>query len=96
MIIYGYVKAYNYTNVGTLQLKIRIPSIHGPYDLSEYKGKPVRNYVKDEDLPYYDSVLLPYLPNDGEVAALCTMNTSNNDFMVIGLTGGSYQAGKYI
>lgn len=90
MIINGYVKDYKYAGDGTLLIKVRIPSIHGPVQQKEYLGKQVRGYVIDEDLPYYPSVLLPHLPNDGEVVALMSTNEKNSKFYVIGLTGGSY------
>ena len=38
MIIYGYVKEYMYAGDGTLMIKTRIPSIHGPMSQREYKG----------------------------------------------------------
>lgn len=91
MITFGYAKKTYYTNDGTLMIQVRIPSIHGPYKLSEYKGQYVRNYVPDSELPSYPALLLPYLPNEGEIVAVAAMNSSNNDFLVIGLTGGSYQ-----
>lgn len=94
MITYGYAKQYKYTNDATLHIQVRIPSIHGPYKLTDYKGKAVRNYTQDKDLPYYPSLLLPHLPLDGEVVALSSMDNSNNSFIVIGLTGGSYDAGS--
>lgn len=93
MITYGYAKSYHYTNDSTLYVKVRIPSIHGPYNLKDAGGKTVRNYVQDDDLPDYPSLLLPHLPNEGEVVALSSMNSSNNNFIVIGLTGGSYSSG---
>jgi len=94
MIIYGYAKDYKYTGDGTLLIRVRVPSIHGPYEQTSYKGHQVRNYVRDDDLPYYSSLLLPHLPNIGEVVALASTNDSANDFIVIGLTGGSYASGK--
>lgn len=93
MIVFGYAKNYMYTGDGTLMIRTRIPSIHGPYWESEYRGKTSRNYVRDQDLPYYPSLLLPHLPIDGEVVALSSMNDKNAEFVVIGLTGGSYQGG---
>lgn len=93
MIIFGYVKQYKYTGDGTLLIQVRIPVIHGPYTLKEYKGMPVRNYVSDDDLPWYQSVILPYLPNVGEVVALAPMDDGKSDFFIIGSTGGSYQTG---
>lgn len=93
MITYGYAKAYHYTNDGALLVQVRIPSIHGAYNQSNYKGRTIRNYTYDADLPWYPSVLLPHLPNEGEVVALSSLNNSNNNFLVIGLTGGSYHTG---
>ena len=96
MIVYGYAKDYYYSGDGTLYVRVRVPSIHGPYKQSEYKGKPVRNYTLDKDLPYYESLLLPHLPNEGEVVALSTMDNSPNNLIIIGLTGGSYQSGHIV
>ena len=31
MITFGYAKAYQYSNDGTLMIKVRIPSVHGAY-----------------------------------------------------------------
>lgn len=90
MIIFGYAKQYRYCGDGTLQIQVRIPTIHGPYSMKEYCGKKVKNYVADKDLPYYTSLLLPHLPNDGEVVALLSMNDSSTEFIVIGMTGGFY------
>lgn len=93
MITFGYAKDYQYTNDGTLMVQVRIPQIHGAYDRSNYRGQAIRNYVMDADLPWYQSILLPHLPNDGEVVALSSINNADNEFMVIGLTGGSYYTG---
>ena len=90
MIVFGYVKDYMYAGDGTLLVKTRIPAIHGPYSQSEYRGKPVRNFTSDGDLPYYPSVLLPHLPCEGEVVMLSSTNDRNSDFVILGLTGGSY------
>ena len=90
MLVYGYAKDYKYSGDGTLLIKVRLPSVHGPFQLTDYKGQIPRNYVKDEDLPYYPSLLLPHLPNDGEVVAVTTLQSSTNEFLVLGLTGGSY------
>lgn len=90
MIVNGYVKSYKYAGDGTLLLQVRIPSIHGPVNQREYKGEQVRNYVKDADLPFYQSLLLPHIPNEGEVVALASTNDKNSKFLVLGLTGGSY------
>ena len=94
MVLYGYAKDYYYTNDGVLQIRVRIPQIHGAFSQSDYRGKPVRGYVLDENLPYFPSVLLPHLPIDGEVVALSSINESMNEFLVIGLTGASYYSGK--
>ena len=93
MIVYGYVKQYQYTGDGTFLVQVRIPSVHGPYSQKSYNGKQVRNYVMDSDLPYYPSVLLPHLPTEGEVVALMSMNDKSTEFMIVGLTGGSYYTG---
>lgn len=90
MLIHGYAKSYKYAGDGTLLVQVRVPSIHGPMDQKEYRGQPTRNYTRDEDLPYYTSLLLPHLPADGEVVALISKNDKNTEWMVIGLTGGSY------
>lgn len=90
MIIFGYAKQYRYTNSGTLEIQVRIPNIHGPMTELQYKGQKVKNFIRDADLPWYPSLLLPHLPNSGEVVALQSMNESGNDFLVIGLTGGQY------
>ena len=93
MIVYGYAKEYRYGGDGTLYVQVRIPSIHGPYVQQNAHGQTVRNYVRDTDLPYYQSILLPHLPNEGEVVALTSLDTSANQWLVIGLTGGSYSMG---
>ncbi len=93
MIVYGYAKNYKYNNDGALTIQVRIPSIHGPFKQSEYRGKSVRNYTLDGDLPYYNSILLPHLPVDGEVVVLQSLNEHNYEFIVIGMTGGSYKNG---
>lgn len=90
MIVNGYVKDYMYSGDGTLMIKVRIPTIHGPMSQKEYNGQQVRNYMKDSELPYYPSLLLPHLPTEGEVVALTSTNSSNSEFLVLGLTGGSY------
>lgn len=93
MLVYGYAKDYKYTGDGTLLIRVRIPSIHGPYSKADYSGKRIRNYVADQDLPYYQSLLLPHRPVDGEVVALMSTNEKSSVFIVIGLTGGSYRTG---
>lgn len=93
MIVYGYTKQYQQQGDGTLLIQVRIPAIHGPYNQSQYQGRPVRNYTEDDRLPWYPSLLLPYMPSDGDVVALCSKNDANTDWVVIGLTGGSYSSG---
>ena len=93
MVVYGYAKGYRYTGDGTLQIQVRIPNVHGAYQLSDYKGKRVRNYTADENLPWYPSLLLPHEPNEGEVVALCSLDSSSSSWLVLGLTGGSYNNG---
>lgn len=90
MVINGYAKSYKYAGDGTLMIQVRIPTIHGPMDTKDYKGSVSRNYVRDEDLPYYPSLLLPHLPADGEVVVLMSKNEKTTELFVIGLTGGSY------
>lgn len=92
MITFGYAKDYMYTGDGTLMIQVRIPSIHGPYKQTEYKGKSGYAYTRDEDLPYYQSLLLPHLPTEGEVVAVASLDKGLSNFIVIGLTGGSYTA----
>lgn len=96
MIIYGYAKEYKYSGDGTLWVKTRIPSIHGPYNEKEAKGVSLRSYTRDVDLPWYQSLLLPHLPNEGEVVALTSIDSAVNDLLIIGLTGASYQTGLII
>lgn len=93
MIVFGYAKETKYAGDGTLLIKVRVPNEHGPYLISNYQGKKIRNYTRDEDLPWYPSILLPYLPGDGEVVALTSLDNTSSSWLVIGLTGGSYNAG---
>ena len=93
MITYGYAKGYQYSNDGTLMIKVRIPSVHGAYELGAYRGKLPRNYVRDEDLPWYPSLLLPQMPSEGDVVAITSLSKGNNNFLILGLTGGSYNSG---
>lgn len=93
MIVYGYVKDFKYAGDGTMKIQVRIPNIHGAYLLTDYNGKKVRNYTSDEDLPWYPSLLLPHEPTEGEVVALASLDKSSSSWLVIGLTGGSYDAG---
>ena len=93
MIVYGYAKQYKYSGDGTMQIQVRIPNIHGPFQKTDYQGKRVRNYTADSDLPWYPSLLLPHEPGDGEVVALCSLDSSSSHWLVLGLTGGSYTNG---
>ncbi len=93
MIVYGFAIENSYLNDGTLKIKVRIPSIHGPY--KQVSGKAP--YVRDEDLPWVTSVLLPHLPTTGEVVMLTsTSGSSSSEFVCIGLTGGSYFNGTQL
>ena len=91
-VVYGYAIEYQYSGTGDLQIQVRIPSIHGPMSQSEYQGQKVTNYTQEADLPWYPSVLLPHLPNYGEVVALVSTNSADNDWVVFGLTGGQYSS----
>lgn len=90
MVVYGYAKEYFYNNDGSLYVRVRIPSIHGPYQPSDAGGQTIHNYVPDNRLPAYPSLLLSHEPSDGEVVALMSINDKSTDFIVIGLTGGIY------
>lgn len=90
MVVYGYVKGCKYSGDGTLLIKVRVPNEHGPYLKYEYKGQKIRNYVEDSDLPWYPSLLLPYMPKEGEVVALTSLDNTSSSWLVLGLTGGSY------
>lgn len=93
MIAFGFAKDYRYDGDGTLQIQVRIPSAHGPYKQQVTKGI----YVRDKDLPWITSLLLPSLPAEGDVVALQTINESkSSEFIVIGLTGGNYHNGARI
>ena len=94
MVTYGYVLQHNYQGSGNFQIQVRIPSIHGPWNQKEYKGQPVRNYVRDEDLPWYPSMLLPYLPNKGEVVVITTLDEGKTSFLVIGLMGSNVDSSE--
>lgn len=96
MLTYGYCKEYQYSGDGTLLVKVRIPKIHGAYKQQNYNGRSIRNYVSDENLPWYQSIIPPYLPKEGDVVCLSTVGDKPNDFIVIGLTGGSYNNGSRI
>lgn len=93
MLMYGYAKEFRVNGDGTHSIRVRIPAIHGPYKQSQGQGKQLRNYVQDDNLPWYPSLLLPYNPTDGDVVVLSTTNDTTNSWIVIGLTGGSYNTG---
>lgn len=90
MLVYGYAKDWYNADDGTLKIKVRIPQIHGAYKQSYYKGQKIRNYVLDGDLPYYNSVILPRNPNEGDVVVLLGVDGDlNSEMLVIGLTGAT-------
>lgn len=90
MLTFGFAKDYTYDNDGTLKIKVRIPSAHGPYRQQAGKG----SYTRDQDLPWLTSLLLPSMPSEGDVVALQSINESkSSEFIVIGLTGGNYYNG---
>lgn len=93
MIVYGFAKDYTYDGDGTLKVQVRIPQIHGPYRQEMTKGI----YVRDKDLPWYTSLLLPSMPAEGDVVALSSSNEAkSSNMIVIGLTGGNYHNGSRI
>lgn len=94
MITYAYAKGYYYTGDGTLMVRCRIPSIHGPMHQTNANGQRVRNYVTDNALPYYPALLMPHLPVDGEVVAVTSTDSGNANFLVLGTTGGQYLASE--
>ena len=96
MIIYGYVKGNMYANDGTFRIKVRIPSIHGPFLQT---ANTRASYTRDDDLPWVTSILLPHLPIDGEVVALESVSsaaTKGSQYICIGLTGGNYYTGTML
>lgn len=90
MQINGYAIEVRYGGDGTMYVKTRIPAIHGPMRETEYRGKHVRNYVRDQDLPWYPAFLLPSVPIYGEVVTLQESASQTYHFTVVGLTGGTY------
>lgn len=93
MIVFGFAKDYTYEGDGTLKVKVRVPSIHGPYvqDLTK------NTYTRDENLPWYTSVLTPSMPVEGDVVVLENISDGRGSQMiVIGLTGGNYHNGARI
>lgn len=93
MLTYGIVKDSDMRQDGTFWIKVRIPSIHGSDNLSLYDGRTVHNLVQDKDLPWYQSVYLQNIPKQGDIVALESLNSSNNEFIVIGLMKSSVQGG---
>lgn len=90
MIVYGFAKQYQYAGDGTLKVQVRIPSVDGPYRQTSAREP----YTLDKDLPWFDSLLLPTMPADGDVVALASTNDGkSSDFIVIGLTGGNFYNG---
>ena len=93
MVIYGFAKDYTYDGDGTLKIKVRIPSIHGPYRQQMTKGI----YTQDKDLPWYTSMLLPSYPSEGDIVVLESVNSAKtSELIVIGMTGGNYHNGTRI
>lgn len=94
MITYGYAKGYYYDSQGCMYIRVRIPSIHGAYKQKDYKGAQIKNYVLDENLPSYQAAILPRTPSEGDVVMLqSTSEGTGSDFVVIGITGASYNDG---
>lgn len=93
MIVYGFAKDYTYDGDGTLKVKVRVPSIHGPYVQTVTKN----TYTRDKDLPWYTAMLMPNMPVEGDVVVLQSVSEGKgNQFIVIGLTGGNYNNGARI
>lgn len=90
MMTYGYAIEYRYTGEGTLEVKTRVPAIHGPMHPEEANGMSLKTYTQECDLPWYESLLLPHTPNYGDVVCLISNSETNPDFLVIGITGGNY------
>ena len=93
MLILGYAIKYRYADNGTVEVQVRIPNVHGPMDLTEYHGSSANNYVAEDDLPYYMSIIMPHLPNYGDVVVLSSRSDAMCEWVVIGLTGGNYLRG---
>lgn len=93
MIVYGFAKGYTYDGDGTLKIKVRIPSIHGPYVQQVTKG----TYTQDKDLPWVTAMLLPSMPVEGDVVVLQTTEEKRgSNFIALGLTGGNYNNGARV
>lgn len=93
MIVYGIVVDSKYEASGEFLVKVRVPSIHGPVDQKEYRGRRVHTYTPDSDLPYYHSLLLPHVPAYGEIVAIASTGDSSSNWLVLGYTGASYSSG---
>ena len=90
MITYGFAKDYRISGDGTLEVQVRIPSIHGPYRQVASKGA----YTRDEDLPWVICLLTVNLPVEGDVVMLQSVHDSKgSEFVGLGLTGGNYHNG---
>ena len=82
-----------YDGDGTMKIRVRIPSIHGPYKQQSTKEP----YTRDADLPWYDALITSNYPNEGDVVALEPLTKSpNSQFIVIGMTGGNFHNGSRI
>lgn len=92
MRVYGFVRDVQYGDNGTMFVKVRIPSIHGPADRGDYQGHQVRNYVYDNNLPYYRANLIGSVPVIDDVVELQSINEQTTDLIVTGITGGQYGA----
>lgn len=93
MIVYGFAKNFRYDGDGTLEVQVRIPSIHGPYVQSLTKNI----YTRDENLPWYPAMLMPSTPIEGDVVVLENLSDGRgSQFIVLGLTGGNYNNGARI
>ena len=93
MITYGYIVASQPNQMGGYEMQVRIPSVHGAYNLEDYRGQTPRNYVQDKDLPWYPCLESVTNRTTGSIAVLAAINYSNNSFIVIGTTGSSYVVG---
>lgn len=76
--------------MGGYDIQVRIPSVHGAYKKSDYKGKTPKNYVNDKDLPWYPSIESVTNRTVGSIAVLLAVNPSASSFIVIGTTGSEY------
>jgi len=73
---------------GTTWVKVRIPSIHGAANITEYRGSQKRHTrVPDDRLPQYQSIMTTQLLNIGETVVLSSMKESREDWIIIGRMG---------